>query len=205
MILNAIEELDIKGHLTISKLFPNGEEEIVFDDHNIIVSGMGVGLTHLFALSGSGSVLDYQIDRFQLGLSGGANLESSTTYQLSGPLTSLSEYVGANNNSNILVASGYQIKNNSVVNTPVWYGMIPAHNITRIDNTTVRYTIVIDQNACNDLNRNNVAVYLSEIGLFIKNIKNNNPAAPILAAYRYFTEIRKTSDFALIFRWSISF
>ena len=53
MILNVLEELDIKGHLTISKIYSNGSEEIVFDDHNIIVSGMGVALAHLFALSGS--------------------------------------------------------------------------------------------------------------------------------------------------------
>lgn len=203
MILNALEELDIKGHLTISKVYPDGNEEIVFDDHNIIVSGMGVSLVHLFALSGSNSVLDYQIDRFQLGVSGGSILETSTTYQLSSTLSSLYEYAGTI--GNILAASGYQIKNGSVVQTPSWFGIIPAHNITRIDETTVRYTIVIDQNSCNNITRNNTGVYLSEIGLFVKNIKNNNPVAPILVAYRYFTPIRKTSDFALVFRWSISF
>jgi hypothetical protein len=164
---------------------------------------MGVSLVHLFALSGSNSVLDYQIDRFQLGLSGGGILETSTTYQLSSSLSSLYEYAGTI--GNILAASGYQIKNGSIIQTPSWYGIIPAHNVTRIDETTVRYTIVIDQNSCNNIARNNVGVYLNEIGLFVKNIKNNNPVAPILVAYRYFTPIRKTSDFALVFRWSISF
>lgn len=200
MILNLLEELDIKGHLTISKVFPGGKEEIVFDDHNIIVSGMGVSLAHLFALSGSNSILDYQIDRFQIGVSGYAGLEVSSTNSLSGALSSITEYVGTG--GNILTASGYQIKNNSVVNTPVYYGLIPQHSVTRINDSSVRYTIFIDQESCNNL-RNGAS--LNEIGLFVKNIKNNSPIAPIMVAYRVFSNIVKTSDFGLVFRWSLNF
>jgi len=203
MILNLIEELDITGHLTISKLYPNGREEVVFDDHNIIVSGMGVALAHMFTLSGSNSILDYQIDRFQLGVSGSSPVEVSSTNALVSPLSSLSEYAGTG--GNVLATSGYQIRNNSVVNSTAWYGLIPQHNITRIDENTVRYTILIDQDSCNNLSRGADPGYLSEIGLFIKNIKNNNPTAPILVAYRAFSYIRKTTDFALVFRWSINF
>lgn len=198
-----MNELDIKGHLTIAKIYPNGNEEIVFDDHNIIVSGMGVALAHMFALSGSNSILDYQIDRFQLGISGASVLETSSRYQLSSPLSSASEYVGTA--GNVLTASAYQLKNNSVVNNPVWYAIIPPHNITRLDDTTVRYTLYLDQESCNNLSRDNTDVYLSEVGLFIKNIKSNDPLAPILVAYRSFSKIRKTTDFALVFRWSINF
>tara|TARA_R110000868_G_scaffold13711_6_gene63605 strand:- start:320 stop:931 length:612 start_codon:yes stop_codon:yes gene_type:complete len=203
MHLNLIESLDIKGHLTISKLYPTGKEEIVFDDHNIIVSGMGVALAHMFALSGSTSILDYQIDRFQLGVSGSSPVEVSTTTALISPLSSMTEYAGTG--GNILTTSGYQIRNNAVVATPVYYGLIPQHNITRIDDNTVRYTILVDQDSCNNLSRGSDPGYLSEIGLFIKNIKSNNPAASILVAYRAYSYIRKTTDFALVFRWSISF
>jgi len=198
MMLNLIEELDIKGHLTISKLHGDGSEEVVFDDHNIIVSGMGVALAHLFALSGSNSILDYQIDRFQLGTSGNTSLEISSTNSLSGPLTTSLQYTG--DSGNVLSTSGYQIKNNSVQNNAVWYGVIPQQNITRIDDNTVRYTIFIDQNSCN-----NLPSAINEIGLFIKNIKNNNPIASILVAYRYFSPIIKTSYFGLVFRWSLNF
>lgn len=198
MMLNLIEELDIKGHLTISKLHQDGSEEVVFDDHNIIVSGMGVALAHLFALSGSNSILDYQIDRFQLGTSGNTSLETSSTNSLSGPLTTSILYTG--DSGNVLATSGYQIKNNSVQNNPVWYGVIPQQNVTRVDDNTVRYTIFIDQNSCN-----NIPSALNEIGLFVKNIKGNNPVAPILAAYRYFSPIIKTSYFGLVFRWSLNF
>ena len=192
-MISFLEELDVNGHLTISKL-KNGIETVVFDDHNIIVSGMGVGLAHLFAVSGSTSILDYQIDRFQIGTSGGTTLEISSTNALSGSLTSLAQY-GVN--SNILCASAYQIKNNSIITTPVWYGLIPQQNITRIDSNTVRYTIILDDEACNSKT-------LNEIGIFIKNIKGNSPVAPILVAYRHFDDIDKSSDFSLIFRWSIN-
>lgn len=203
MILNLLEELDIQGHLTISKVYGDGTEEIVFDDHNIIVSGMGVALAHMFALSGSNSILDYQIDRFQLGISGASVLETSSRYELSSPLSSLFEYAGVA--GNVYATSGFAIKNNTILTSPTWYGIIPSHNVTRIDDTTVRYTIYIDQESCNNLSRGLVNVSLNEIGLFVKNVKSSDPVAPILVAYRSFSSIRKTSDFSLVFRWSINF
>jgi hypothetical protein len=201
MILNLMEDLDIKGHLTISKVYRNGTEEVIFDDHNIIVSGMGVALAHMFAISGSDSILDYQIDRFQVGVSGSAGLEVSSTNQLSGPL-SFAEY---GLDGDILAASGYHVVNNTIVSLPRYYGIIPQQNITRIDANTVRYTIVIDEESCNDILRGGTAKSLNEIGLFVKNIKNNAIVAPILVAYRHFDDILKTTDFSLVFRWSINF
>jgi hypothetical protein len=202
MQLSLIEELDINGHLTISKVYRNGTEEIVFDDHNIIVSGMGVALAHLFALSGSDSILDYQIDRFQVGIGGNSSREVYATNDLSSPLSSFAEY---GLNGDILTASGYQIKNNSVVVNRVYYGVIPQQNVSRIDSNTVRYTIVIDDLSCNNITRLGASKPLNEIGLFIKNIKNNFPVAPILVAYRKFSDIVKTEEFSLVFRWSINF
>ena len=202
MILNLMEDLDIKGHLTISKVYRNGTEEVIFDDHNIIVSGMGVALAHMFAISGSDSILDYQIDRFQVGVSGSAGLEVSSTNQLSGPLSSFAEY---GLDGDILAASGYHVVNNTIVSLPRYYGIIPQQNITRIDANTVRYTIVIDEESCNDILRGGTAKSLNEIGLFVKNIKNNAIVAPILVAYRHFDDILKTTDFSLVFRWSINF
>jgi len=200
MELNLTEQLNINGHLTISKAYRNGLEEVIFDDHNIIVSGMGVALAHLFALSGSNSILDYQIDRFQIGTS--ANPENVSTTTLNLPLTEASAY---GLNSNIITASGYQIINNSIVTNAKIYGLIPQHHITRVDSNTVRYTIVLDEFACNNLTNVAGDANIREVGLFVKNVKNNNPTAPILVAYRVFSPIRKTTDFSLIFRWSINF
>ena len=197
-----MESLDIKGHLVITKVYKSGNEEVIFDDHNIIVSGMGVALAHLFALSGSDSILDYQIDRFQVGVSGGTALEVSSTNQLSGALSSFAEY-GVD--GDILQTSAYQILNNSIVSVAKYYGIIPQQNITRIDANTVRYTIVLDENSCNNVSRGGQNKPLNEVGLFVKNIKNNVIDAPILVAYRHFDDIQKTSDFSLVFRWSINF
>lgn len=202
MQLSLLEQLDIKGHLTISKAFKDGREEIIFDDHNIIVSGMGVALAHLFAVSGSDSILDYQIDRFQVGVKGSSGREVTSTFELSSPVSSLAEY---GLNSYVLATSAHQIKNNSVITSPVFYGIIPEQHITRTSENTVRYTIVLDELACNNLIRDGSNAFLNEIGLFAKNIKGANPQAPILVAYRYFGDIRKTENFSLVFRWSISF
>ena len=163
---------------------------------------MGVSLAHLFALSGSDSILDYQIDRFQIGISGAAALEVSSTNQLSGPLSSFAEY-GVD--GDILQTSAYQIINNAIVSVSRYYGIIPQQNITRIDANTVRYTIVLDENSCNNISRGGQSKSLNEVGLFVKNIKNNVIDAPILVAYRHFDNILKTSDFSLVFRWSINF
>lgn len=202
MNLNLNENLDIKGHLTVSKLYKDGSEEVVFDDHNIIVNGMGTALAHLFSISGSDSILDYQIDRFQIGVSGQTSREVVTTQNLEDPIKSFSEY---GYNSNLIVVSAHQILNNSINTTENLYGIIPQQNITRIDDNTVRYTIVLDEQACNGILRASAPAALNEIGLFVKNIKGAEIDAPILVAYRYFNNIIKTDNFSLVFRWSINF
>jgi hypothetical protein len=196
---NFTEELGINGHLTIIKQYNDGQEEVVFDDHNIIVSGMGVGLTYMFTGSGSNSVLDYQIDRFQVGVSGGAINEVSSTYQLSGPCTE-GEY---GTGSNLFIAVKDQITNNTY--TPLAAAQIPANKRTRIGDSSVRYTLVVDEEACNGITRDSNAMSINEVGLLMKNPTGNAADRPLLVAYRTFSNIVKTSDFSLIFRWTINF
>jgi hypothetical protein len=190
----------INGHLEIIKKYNDGREEVVFNDHNTIVSGMGVGLSFLFTLSGSSKITDYQIDRFQLGISGQA--ETSSLYQLSSPLVNATEYAGTA--GLVMTASATQIKNGiNVLNQP--FGLIPFHNVTRIGPTSVRYTILIDANSANNLTRSSQSVSLNEIGLFMKNPRGDAPTpASIMVAYRKFSSILKTSDFAIIIRWTIN-
>ena len=191
---NFIEELGITGHLQIAKSYSDGSEEIVFDDHNIIVSGMGVGLSYLFSTIGSNSILDYQIDRFQVGVSGGPALEVSSTSELSGALASIAEY---GTNSNLFLESATQIVNGVDQNNRI-FALIPQSKITRINDNSVRYTLVLDEDACNNQT-------LNEVGLFIKNPTGSPVNKSILAAYRYFSDLAKTDDFSLIFRWTINF
>ena len=197
---NFTEELGINGHLTIIKQYTDGQEEVVFDDHNIIVSGMGVGLTYMFTGSGSTNVLDYQIDRFQVGVSGpptgGA---TSAIYQLSGACT-LAEY-GAG--SNLYIAVKDQITNTTT--TTLAAAQIPANKRTIIADSSVRYTLVVDEEACNGITRDSNAMSINEVGLLMKNPTGNAADRPLLVAYRTFSNIVKTSDFSLIFRWTLNF
>ena len=50
---NFAENMGINGHLSIVRRWNDGQEEVLLDDSNIIVSGMGVGLSYLFTASGS--------------------------------------------------------------------------------------------------------------------------------------------------------
>ena len=78
--------------------------------------------------------------------------------------------------------------------------LIPFHNVSRINNTSVRYTIILDEEAAN-----NVGQGLDEIGLFMKNPRGAAKDASILVAYRKFSSIDKSSDYGLVFRWTITF
>jgi hypothetical protein len=201
---NFIEDLDIQGHLQISKRFDNGSEEVLFDDHNIIVSGMGIGLSYLFGLVGSPNILDYQIDRFQIGVSGSQASEQISTNQLVAPLSSVEEY---GDNALLYVLSGYHAIAPETYIGPEWFGYIPAHKVSRVGDRSVRYTITLDKESCNNLTRDGNDVDLNEIGLYMKNPLGNlgvGADTSILVAYRYFSGITKTEDYSLIFRWTIN-
>jgi hypothetical protein len=200
---NFIEDLDVNGHLQITKVFNNGNQEVVFDDHNIIVSGMGLGLAYLFSLSGSQNILDYQIDRFQVGVSGSPASEVSSTYELVGPLSSTVEY---GDNALLYVLSGYHARDSRTYQGPEAFGYIPPHKVSKVGERSVRYTITLDKDSCNDLSRDGNDANLNEIGLFMKNPLGSKLALDnsVLVAYRYFSGIEKTEDFSLVFRWTIN-
>tara|TARA_R110002110_G_scaffold84543_3_gene219572 strand:+ start:519 stop:1136 length:618 start_codon:yes stop_codon:yes gene_type:complete len=196
--------LDIQGHLTIHKI-AKGEEELVFDDKNVIVSGFGWSLASMFSRQGSTSITDYQLDRFQLGVSGHTGRQVSSTFELSAALSSTEEYT-TNGDSNLYAVSADHFKENVLMGDQSVFAKIPFSKVTKIDDKTVRYTIFVDEDSCNNLSRPGVTTTnLNEIGLFVKNPEGRVGDASVLAAYRYFSDIRKTSDFGLVFRWTISF
>jgi hypothetical protein len=203
MIKSLTNQLGIKGHLTVHKIV-DGQEELVYDEDNVIVSGFGWALSHLYGGVGSETITDYQIDRFKLGVSGGSELQVSSTNDLSGALSSLAEYVGTGD-SNLNVVSGFRWANNVATTTGEFFAKIPFSKVTKVDDRTVRFTIFVDEDSCNNLSRDGEDANLNEIGIFIKNPKASATETSILAAYRYFSNIRKTSDFGLVFRWTISF
>ena len=111
--------------------------------------------------------------------------------------------------ANFSVVSGYQINNGTVsTNKDNVFGLIAFRNVTRLNETSVRYTLVLDEDTANYGNYADKGagdITLSEIGLFMKNPRGLADDASILVAYRKFTQILKSSDFSLVFRWTINF
>jgi len=203
--------VDVSGHLEIYKVYENGEEELFFDEANTITSGMGVGLGLLYAGSGADSVDNFQVRYFQLGVGGDDRL---TTYGVSetflasalGQKAGPTDYV-TNADSNVpvevheLMDWNGTAKQDSEGQTTKWvFPLISDNAIKRVDLNSVTYILYIDRNSCNNLSEP-----LNEVGLFMKNPLGNSPYRSNLVAYRPFTNIEKTDDFSLIFKWTLNF
>ena len=203
------ENIDVSGHLEIYKIYADGTEEQVFNDHNVITSGMGVGIGLLYAGSGATDITNFQIRYFQLGVSGDTTIDSYSVSETM--LASALGQVGggveyATNTGSLLPLAVGQLmdwngakKANSAGETEKWiFGVISDNGIKRVDLNSVTYIIYVDRNSCNDH-------IINEIGLFMKNPLGISAAidrSP-LVAYRPFLNIIKTSDFALVFKWTL--
>ena len=184
------------GHLQIFKVYEDGEEELHFDQNNIITSGLGVGFSYLFSGAGSDDIIDYQIRNFLVG-SGvtDATDYSASTFKLKAGLDSVDSW---GDETSLIIEPYYPIESGSIAGALVPFARIRVSNIHKVTNTSVRYTLVLDRNTLN-------GKYLNEVGLFMRNPKGSASPNPILVAYRPFTEITKTSDFSLLFRWTLQF
>lgn len=198
---NFVEQMGITGHLTVSKAYADGAEEIVYDDSNMIVSGMGESLSYLFTASGSDSITDYQIESFQIGVGGEGREVVSGINELTDPLESIVEY---GEGSNLFLEEREQLINGVPISGKI-FAQIATSRITRVGDSSVRYTLVVDEEAANSITRNGREAPINEVGLFVKNPTANADPRPILVAYRTFSNIVKTNDFSLVFRWTINF
>ena len=181
----------------------------MFDEDNTITSGMGVGLGMLYAGSGATDITNFQIRYFQLGVEGDTRLTSygvSETYLASalGQENGTADYLGTNSK---LILSDHNLmdwdgttKQDDQGQLRWKFGTIPDNGIKRVDTNSVTYIIYIDRNTCNDL-----GVPLNEVGLFMQNPLGAGTFNSPLVAYRPFTDITKTSDFALVLKWSLQF
>tara|TARA_R100001377_G_C3184385_1_gene107950 strand:+ start:561 stop:1133 length:573 start_codon:yes stop_codon:yes gene_type:complete len=183
-----------KGNLEIWKVYDDGTEELHFEEHNVIVSGMGVGLSFLFAGSGSVNMRDFQILNFQVGSAGDVNDYGVSTYKLNTPFLH-PEYLTAG--SEMLLENLYTI-HNDVVSTSSTLVRLPYSNIQKVTDTSVRFNLPIDKNSL-------TGETISEVGLFMRNPRGKALPNPILVAYRPFTSLTKLSTFALLLKWTISF
>ena len=89
-------------------------------------------------------------------------------------------------------------KINSQGGTKWYFALISDNSIKRVDLNSVTYILYIDRNSCID-------VQINEIGLFMANPLGVTPQRSQLVAYRPFTNIQKTNDFSLVFKWTLNF
>jgi hypothetical protein len=186
------DKFNIKGHLDIVKIYPDGREELHWSDHNVITSGMGWGLAHLFSELGSSSILDFQIRYAQLGVSGSTDYGVST-YKLNSSLS-----YAALSGQPLPTSQNSQYQNGFLAGFE-GYIVIPSNNIIKVSPTSVRYHIIIPQDALNN------SYVFNEIGLFMKNPRGQPSIESVLVAYRSFTNLSKTNEYALLFRWTLYF
>jgi len=204
-----VETLDPKGHLEIWKIYPNGEETLVFDEDNTITSGMGVGLGLLYAGSGATDITNFQIRYFQLGVQGNTVLNTYGVDQVSlvsalGQVNGGVDYSGTESGVGITIQElmGWDGTAKATVGGLYgdnwFFGLLTDNSIKRVDRNSVTYIIYLDRDTCN-------SQILNEIGLFMQNPIGLDPYRSNLVAYRPFTNISKTSDFALVFKWTLNF
>ena len=204
------EQIDVSGNLEIYKVYEDGTEEKIFDDHNIITSGMGIGLALLYAGSGANNITNFQIRYFQLGVGGDTKL---TTYGVSetslvsalGQVDGASDYQsGAQSNlplatHNLMSWNGGNIPTvGGSFGNDWFFGLISDNSIKRVDLNSITYIIYVARDACN-------LQTINEIGLFMKNPMGTSTYNSPLVAYRPFFGIAKTDDFALVFKWTLNF
>lgn len=183
------------GHIEIWKVYPDGSKEMHWTDHNIITSGMGVGLAHLYAVSGATSIVDYQILNYQVGTSGSLTDYGVSSYKLTGPLDGTKPY----GLKSFLFVEDFQPTQNAIKVASQAFAGIPYSNIHRVSKTAVRYTLVLDDATANSDSK------INEVGLFMRNPTGASPPSPILVAYRPFIPIKKTKFFTLVFLWTLQF
>jgi len=185
-----------RGFLEVIKIYEDGTEEIHFTENNVITSGMGVGLSHLYAGSGADVISDFQILNFQVGTGGDTDDYGTSSFQLNTPLIS-SEYLTTG--SEVLLEAYPPIQNGVVKGSTEALVRQPFSNIQRVTKTSVRFNLVLDRYTANN------TTDLDEVGLFMRNPRGLNTPSPILVAYRPFTGIKKTSTFSLLFKWTLHF
>ncbi len=183
-----IDSIDASGYLEVWKIYKNGSAELHFSDNNVITSGFGVALAYLFSGSGSTNILDYQPRWYQLG--------SGTPATINATLTELADPLPPESYTGVFYDTHYQIKNGSITDTET-FGLISQHNVRKIGPNVVQIIIYVAEDAANGST-------LKEIGLFLHNPTGYFLPASILMAYKQYSAIAKTSDYALLFKWQIT-
>ena len=128
-----------------------------------------------------------------MGIGGHLDNQVSGTGRLSQALSSIEQYGTGDleTTSHTLIASGVDYENQR-------FGKIDNAYIDKVGSSKVRWRIILDENACNNLSLNEIGIHGFNPGMY------STPKS-YLCAYRVFNGIDKTSDFILDFRWTLEF
>jgi len=188
-----------KGYLEIYKLFSDGTQETVLNDHNVITSGLGVTMSRLFSEESPGvrNVNDFRVGYLQLGMSGDNAPFSAQASGLGALGLSLTN---AQYGSTTVDIKQHHVWASGTLQTGEDFLVIPESMIGRPTEDRVVFQLVLDESTANGL-----STPLNEIGLFARNPFGNSTEASVLCAYRAFSNITKSSAFSLVIRWTLEF
>ena len=200
----------IRGNVKVTKIYSNGDKELIFDDSNIVTDGLGCSLVNIFTQNGSTDVEDHQIGYFQLGdsrrdLSSVNFFLKNNFYTLSSAFN-LTEY---GNESPLLLKTTPQVmvEDDFKPSTDLVYFLssgifakLDTQAYSTFENRDViKHRIILDEDTANGKS-------IRELGLFMKNpegAKGNDRV--ILAAYRSLEKpIVKNTEFSVAIDWTFS-
>ena len=189
--------LSPSGHLEIYKIYKDGTEEKVFDDHNVITSGMGVGLATLFVGQGS-SIEDFQIRYFQVG-SGAPTTYNLTQSGLEKPI----DVTKGNYYGTAITSTHKVLLHTGGGSSDQVFAYIADNGIKKSSPTSVTYLLYLNEDA-------EIPEDINEVGLFMSNplathIHSASAKRSPLVAYKQFTSLRKSDEFSLVFKWKLNF
>ena len=144
-MININDTVPYHGEVEIVKVYDDGREEVHYKDSNVIVSGLGVGISRLLSGEGSNRIEDYQLLMYQLGVSGSSDLQVSTTYALGSSLPR-ANYTDLDIPS--LVVEENQIKNENIFSNQA-FGKVKLPVI--VDGSSLKFTIIVDKLLANNL------------------------------------------------------
>lgn len=197
----------MKGSVKIKKVFRDGSEELVLEDHNIITKGMGRSITSVLSNNVPDKLSDMLIGYYQIGAGNTypSNHEPETRpyiYQLANPL--LEAQYGDKTNQVIDIHNQlYPTKGNFSPDSALqslkatFVELSPEYH-TKITDDSVHYRLVIDKETANGVN-------IRELGLFSKNPDAESEEKSILVAYKTTGGIEKSDLFDLVVDWNLKF
>ena len=194
------------GEIEVIKEYDDGYCQIVYQGKNTIAEGMAYALANVLTTISDDNLDNFGLAYFQVGIGNlssnfPANYTNKSFYQLQSPL-SLSDY-GSNTIQELTVLDQI-VSENGNFQYPIEYTTTSAafigvtkENKTIVSPNGISTRLVLDKTMGN-------GKAISEVGLFINNADAYpNKNTPILAAYKSFSPITKTSDFNLIILWKI--